>query len=163
MLYLTFRHRDTSVSGWRAACRYIQPCQRLLSLNASKSLGVLRPTITVISGRIQRCQRLLSSTLVTCYFAPSQPLRFSQGESSTLIIYNDDDDVRLNVLGYRADIINSQVVEALLYVHRNRRLIRDGSPGRTPRLSHSSWALIIHESTTPIIYTQLSPVSGSLL
>ena len=31
----------------------------------------------------------------------------------------------------------------LIYVHRNRRLIivRDGSPGRPPRLSHSSWAL----------------------
>ena len=29
----------------------------------------------------------------------------------------------------------------LLYVHRNRRLIRDGSPGWPPRLSHSSWAL----------------------
>ena len=31
--------------------------------------------------------------------------------------------------------------EVLLYVHRNRRLIRDGSPGRPPRLSHSSWVL----------------------
>ena len=30
------------------------------------------------------------------------------------------------------------VVEVLLYVHGNRRLIRDGSPGRPPRLSHSS-------------------------
>ena len=30
------------------------------------------------------------------------------------------------------------VVEVLLYVHRNRRFIRDGSPGRPPRLSHSS-------------------------
>ena len=30
------------------------------------------------------------------------------------------------------------VVEVLLYVHRNRGLIRDGSPGRPPRLSHSS-------------------------
>jgi len=30
------------------------------------------------------------------------------------------------------------VVEALLYIHGNRRLIRDGSPGRPPRLSHSS-------------------------
>ena len=29
----------------------------------------------------------------------------------------------------------------LLYVHRNRRLFRDGRPGRPPRLSHSSWAL----------------------
>ena len=28
-----------------------------------------------------------------------------------------------------------------LYVHRNRRFIRDGSPGRPPRLSHSSWDL----------------------
>ena len=30
------------------------------------------------------------------------------------------------------------VVELLLYVHRNRRFIRDGSPGRPPPLSHSS-------------------------
>ena len=30
------------------------------------------------------------------------------------------------------------VVEVLIYVHRNRRFIRDGSPGRPPRLSHSS-------------------------
>ena len=29
----------------------------------------------------------------------------------------------------------------LLYVHRNRRLIRDGSQGRPPGLSHSFWAL----------------------
>ena len=29
-------------------------------------------------------------------------------------------------------------VEVLLYVHRNRRLIRDGSPGRPLRLSHTS-------------------------
>ena len=31
--------------------------------------------------------------------------------------------------------------EELLYVHRNRRLIKDGSPRRPPRLSHNSWAL----------------------
>ena len=31
-------------------------------------------------------------------------------------------------------------------VHRNRRLIRDGSPGRPPRHSHSSWALVSHSS-----------------
>ena len=30
------------------------------------------------------------------------------------------------------------VVGVLLYVHRNYRLIRDGSPGRPARLSHSS-------------------------
>ena len=36
-------------------------------------------------------------------------------------------------------IVNGWVA---LYVHRNRRLIRDGSPGQPPRLSHSSWALM---------------------
>ena len=35
-------------------------------------------------------------------------------------------------------VITYLVVEVLLYVHRNLRLIRDGSPGRPPRLSHSS-------------------------
>ena len=30
------------------------------------------------------------------------------------------------------------VAEVLLYVHRNRRLFRDGDPGRPPRLSHTS-------------------------
>ena len=30
---------------------------------------------------------------------------------------------------------STPVVEVLLYVHRNRRLIRDGSPGRPPLLS----------------------------
>ena len=30
------------------------------------------------------------------------------------------------------------LVEVLLYVHRNRKFIRDGSPGRPPPLSHSS-------------------------
>ena len=34
------------------------------------------------------------------------------------------------------------LVEVLLYVHRNRRFIRDGSPERPPRLSHRSWGLV---------------------
>ena len=34
--------------------------------------------------------------------------------------------------------INVDVVEVLLYVHRNRKLIKDGSPGRPPRLLRSS-------------------------
>ena len=32
-------------------------------------------------------------------------------------------------------------LSVMLYVHGNRRFIRDGSPGRPPRLSQSSWAL----------------------
>ena len=31
------------------------------------------------------------------------------------------------------------MVEVLLYVHRNRRFISGGSPGRPPRLSHSAF------------------------
>ena len=34
-----------------------------------------------------------------------------------------------------------KLVAVFLYVHRNRRFIRDGSPIRPPRLSHSSWTL----------------------
>ena len=39
---------------------------------------------------------------------------------------------------FRAEDID----EVLLYIYRNRRLIRDRSPGRSPPLSHSSWALL---------------------
>ena len=39
----------------------------------------------------------------------------------------------------------------LLYVHRNRRLIRDGSPGWPPRLSHSSCALTYTAETIRLI------------
>ena len=42
------------------------------------------------------------------------------------------------MLGRETTLAFAEVVEVLLYVHRNRRLIRDGSPGRPPRLSHSS-------------------------
>jgi len=35
------------------------------------------------------------------------------------------------------------MVEVLLYIHRNRRFIRDRSPGCPPWPSHSSWPLII--------------------
>ena len=42
------------------------------------------------------------------------------------------------------------VVQVLLYVHRNRRLIRDGSPGRPPRLSHSSWAQMVLHLKPPL-------------
>ena len=39
-------------------------------------------------------------------------------------------------------ICSCWLVEGLLYVHGNRRFIRDGSPGRPPRLSHSSRTLM---------------------
>ena len=40
-------------------------------------------------------------------------------------------------------------VEVLLYFHRNGRLIRDGSPGRPSRLSHSSWTLVFFCRVSP--------------
>ena len=65
----------------------------------------------------------------------------------------DDDDVALNVLGCRADIRNKLWPvrvhgSLLLYSHRNHRLIRTGSPGRPPQLSHSSWTLNLPVSTS---------------
>ena len=51
------------------------------------------------------------------------------------------------------------MVEVLLYVHRNRRFIRDGSLGRPPRLSHSSWALRQNENNYKFIYSQDLPSS----
>ena len=50
--------------------------------------------------------------------------------------------IQLLCSAFQSDAPPTDVVEVLLYVHRNRRLIRDGSPGRPPRLSHSSWALV---------------------
>ena len=46
--------------------------------------------------------------------------------------------------------------EVLLYVHRNRRFIRDGSPGRPPRLSHRCLQAIY------LVFKVLSSVSGYL-
>ena len=45
---------------------------------------------------------------------------------------------RFDGMGRLEEVVEEKV---LLYVHRNRRFIRDGSPGRPPRLSHSSRAL----------------------
>ena len=64
-------------------------------------------------------------------------------EITCFAIGSNDPDVHILAVG---DVMESKgnvvvvvvVVAVLLYVHRNRRLIRDGSPGRPPRLSHSS-------------------------
>ena len=49
----------------------------------------------------------------------------------------------LLLLGWLLLFFLALIVEVLLYVHRNRRFIRDVSPGCSPRLSHSSWALSV--------------------
>ena len=48
------------------------------------------------------------------------------------------------------------VVEVLLYIQRNRRLIRDGNPGRPPRLSSSSWALRVDVPLVEFLYLAFS-------
>ena len=48
--------------------------------------------------------------------------------------------VLFTVLAYLYSPDNSWLVEVLLYRHRNRRSVRDRSPGCPSRLSHSSWA-----------------------
>ena len=54
-------------------------------------------------------------------------------------------------------------VEVLLYVHRNRRLIRDGSPGRPPRLPHSSWVLSFSVESLRVKYMGLKTSKRPLL
>ena len=47
------------------------------------------------------------------------------------------------------------VDEVLLYVHRNRRFNRDGSPGRSPRLSQYSWARLFDSVAACVLYTTM--------
>ena len=65
----------------------------------------------------------------------------------------DDDDVELNVLGCRVDILGTNCEQCVSMVQccftstETVRLIRTESPGRPPRLSHSSWTLREKQST----------------
>ena len=60
------------------------------------------------------------------------------------MVDDDDDDVELNVLGCRFDILGTNCDQCVCMVQcclTSIRLIRTGSPGRSPRLSHSSRTL----------------------
>ena len=48
----------------------------------------------------------------------------------------------VRTLSCSLNVIAVLLVEVLIYIHRNCRFIRDGSPGRPPCLSHSSWVLL---------------------
>ena len=58
------------------------------------------------------------------------------------------DDVELNVFGCRVDILGTSFDQCMCMVQccftstETVRLIRTGSPGRPPQLSHSSWTLM---------------------
>ena len=75
------------------------------------------------------------------------PVRLTERKHSVTYYYINYDDDEGNSTDYSIipsprDQAVPPLVEMLLDVHRNRRFIRDGSPGRPPRLSHSSWALL---------------------
>ena len=79
--------------------------------------------------------------LRSCLLAPSQtetqPL-FIQSDPQTATACHIQRPQFLSVDTACCVSLARLMVEVLLYVHRNRRFIRDGSPGRPPRLSHSS-------------------------
>ena len=60
-----------------------------------------------------------------------------------------DDDVELNVLGCRVDTLGTNCDQCVSMVYccftETKRLIWTGSPGRPPRLSHSSWTRTLAE------------------
>ena len=64
---------------------------------------------------------------------------------------NNDDSLSTSSQSVQFRLVDDEV---LLYVHRNRRFIRDGSLGRPPRLSHSSWALKGEKSIHTNIYRE---------
>ena len=67
------------------------------------------------------------------------------------------DDVELDVLGCQVDIFGTNCDQYLSMVQccftstETIRLVRTGSPGRPPRLSHSSWARTEAISSTPTL------------
>ena len=65
------------------------------------------------------------STVIGCPLFPGVPVPSTSFSSCTVPAINS---YCLWLVGW-----------GLLYVRRNRRLFRDGSPGQPPRLSHSSW------------------------
>ena len=99
--------------------------------------------------------------LVQCCFTATGTIRLIRdGESRTatstftqLLSY-----VELNVLGCRVDILGTNCDQCVSMVQccftstETIRLIRTGSPGRPPRLSHSSWTRIPSQSRHNILY-----------
>ena len=70
---------------------------------------------------------------VQCCFTPTETVRtIRDGKPRTPI------SIFTQLLSYERE---TELSSVLLYVHRDVGSIRDGSPGRPPRLSHSSWAL----------------------
>ena len=77
-------------------------------------------------------------------------------------LYHDDDDVELNVLGCRVDILGTNcvcMVQCCFTSTETIRLIRTGSPGRPPRLSHSSLTLTLYQLSCPRVTWRKHPVS----
>ena len=75
------------------------------------------------------------------------------GQTGSQRCLDDDDDVEFHVLGCLVDILGTNCDQCLSIVQccftstETIRLIRMESPGRPPRLSHSSWTLSVASMT----------------
>ena len=116
--------REVGVGGWgvRKAETYREERARERQLphrqfrSVQADLNYLKRSVALAQLQVASSDRLAASCTAP---SPFEAWRGAKGRDNT----------REN---------NQFQVKVLLYVHRNRRLIRDESPGRPPRLSHSS-------------------------
>ena len=110
------------------------------------------PSITVLMVSVDVKQHWTWTGIVTnTSYMPSRQQKkasiFIKSRVQVWVTVRDDDDVELNVLGCQVDILGTNCDQCVCMVQccftstETIRLIRTGSPGRPPRLPHSSWAL----------------------
>ena len=101
----------------------------------SKNIPV-KSTTTELLG-VQKCRLIQPQQMIGVKDMPVE-------STATTVRFNDDDGVERNVLGCRVDILGTNCVQCVSMVQccftstETVRLVRTGSPGRPPRLSHSS-------------------------
>ena len=116
------------------------------------------PTVSSFNTLKQRYGQLSWHSLLLPYSVQLQHSADSDTFSACWVLFlfrcfhsppSPDMDYAIHGVHVMCDDVDDEV---LPYVHRNRRFIRDGSPGRPPRLSHSSWALNVWSFCT-CVYT----------
>ena len=126
--------------------------RNLVSLINSRNLLSLINSHNLVS-LINSTVILLLSVIISgvqCCFTSTQTIRDGEPRTATLTF--------IQLLSSERWLVGW----VLLFVHRNCRLIRDGSPGRPPRLSHSSWTL--NDDCGPLpFYASLKPRRYDLL
>ena len=108
-------HSEQRSYGELVSCRVIHLCT--LQHNVSTVVGIT-VTRTVSTKTSRSWERLSIKTIHLARLREPSTISLSAWLLGSLLLLRDHRNV-----------------------HRNRRLIRDGSPGRPPPLSHSSWVL----------------------